>query len=108
MKKNFPKKVNDTSKNISITGSVADERGNGISSASVTIKGTNIGTVCDSAGNFNLNYKSDGQVNIIISAVGFRNVEKVINNSDHQSINLKLHSHILGEVVVVGVVPRKK
>ncbi len=61
-----------------ISGKVKDDKSAPIHGASVVLKGTNMGTITDSNGNFQLKVPSnDGSVSI--SFVGYKTEELVIN-----------------------------
>ena len=86
-----------------ISGRVMDEKGYGIPFASVTIKGTNIGTSCDSTGFFELSTKTNEQkVIVIVSSVGYSAIEKKISMAKESSIEviLQRYTALSGEVVV--------
>ncbi len=103
------KSVKETIKNIQ--GKVTDENGEGISYASVFIKGTTIGTATDTTGNFSLSYKgNDDSVELMSSCVGFKSTETMINLSEMQQavcIFLKTMD-TLGEVVIVSNIGEAK
>jgi hypothetical protein len=86
-----------------IPGRVTDEKGVGISFASVYIKGTNTGTSCDSTGFFELTTKTDEQkIILIVSSVGYSVIEKQINTLKDSSTEIILQAHTVlsGDVVV--------
>lgn len=87
-------------KDLRITGKVTNEGGEGVASASVTIKGTSQGTVTDLNGNFALTVPENAV--LVISAIGYEDVEVNVNNQ--QVINVKLQQTTLkmDEVVVIG------
>ena len=53
-----------------ITGSVSDDKNNPVASASVTVKGTTIGTAADSLGNFSLTVPSNAKT-LVVASVGY-------------------------------------
>jgi len=86
-----------------ISGRVMDEKGYGIPFASVTMKGTNIGTSCDSTGFFELTTKKNEQkIIVIVSSVGYSAIEKQISTAEKNSIEIILQTYtaLSGEVVV--------
>jgi len=88
-----------------IKGRVIDEKGQGISYASVIISGTQEGTACDSIGNFVLRIKNfDELITINASSVGFENSSITVslkNNSSRDNIIIVLPSaHSLEELVL--------
>jgi TonB-dependent starch-binding outer membrane protein SusC len=88
-----------------VTGKINDEKGDGIPSASVLIKGTNQGTVTDIDGNFSLSVPDNST--LIISSVGFTTQEVAVGKESTITIALKEGS-TLGELVVVGYGTQKK
>ncbi|MCO5292215.1 MAG: TonB-dependent receptor [Chitinophagaceae bacterium] len=89
-----------------LKGTVRDKNNNPISGASVTIKGTNIGTVTNDDGTFTLN-ASVGQT-IVVSHTGMQEYEVLISNTRSLSINLTSLEGGLDEVVVIGYGTVKK
>lgn len=76
-----------------ISGKVIDESGNGVSYASVVIKGTANGVACDSAGNFYLRIpKIVSKLTLITSCIGFKSGETVINPSSLRSLEIVLNT----------------
>ncbi|MFT3932669.1 MAG: SusC/RagA family TonB-linked outer membrane protein [Chitinophagaceae bacterium] len=82
-----------------ITGKVADDKGNPLPNASVQVKGTNTGTVSLTDGSFSL--KITKGTALVVSVLGFET--KTIPISDHVSVSLKSDPNALSEVVVTGV-----
>jgi len=100
LKKEFAGK---SSRNVN--GKIVDETGSAIPYASVYIKGTSIGTSCDSTGNFSLGCHETGDSIILqFSSVGFKMVESVILlNSDNEHVLITLYKQdVLQEVVVMS------
>lgn len=89
----------------SVTGTVTDERtGEGLIGASLLIKGTTSGTVTDLDGNFSLTITSSGEVELVVSSIGY--LTKTIKVSPNQSeLNIQLNQDAtnLEEVVVTGL-----
>ncbi len=86
--------------NRTITGRVTDNQGNGIPAASVTVKGTTIGTATASDGTFSISVPPNGRV-LVITSVGFQAQEITIGTQT--SINVSLASGtdpIMDEVIV--------
>jgi len=83
-----------------VTGKVTDSRdGSPVSGASVTAKGTNIGTSTAADGTFRLNVPSTATT-LVISSVGFSTIEMAI--SDNMNISMTGSGSNLNEVVVTG------
>lgn len=92
----------------SITGQVTDSAGDPIPGATVMVKGTTSGTITNIDGNYEL--KADGleQGTLVISFIGMKSQEVLVNG--RSQINIPLVSDILeiNEVVVVGYGTQQK
>lgn len=91
-----------------ITGTVVDaESQDPLLGVSVLVKGTSTGTVTDFDGNFTLNVPDNGEAVLVLSYVGFDQMEKTINVSGSMDLGTVLMRSTavgLGEVVVLGLV----
>ncbi len=102
----LPTKAEQTVQSIQQTGVlkglVSDKSGEPVIGATIKIKGTtNIGTVTDFNGNFELNnVPTNGTV--IISYIGYRTKEVTYKSGQTLSIVIEEDSETLQEVVVVG------
>ena len=86
---------------ITITGKITDENGLPIPSASVCIKGTKVGTLADSIGNFSIRI-SEQKVALLITAVGFNGTEIQVDGRDSVSaVLVSMNPMLMGEIVVV-------
>lgn len=92
-----------------ISGTVTDNEGMPLPGASITIKGTNIGTTTDFDGNFILTIKDDATT-LIVSYIGFGTQEIPINNQKVFNVKLFSEASSLDEVVVtaLGISREKK
>lgn len=90
-----------------VKGKVVDESGNPISSASVQVKGTNIGTKTENDGSFELTGVSNNAT-LQISSVGYTTKDIVIQGNDFLTITLDPSSTDLEAVVVVGFGTQRK
>jgi len=86
--------------NLSITGTVLDEKGEAVIGASVSVKGTTTGTITDLDGKFALNVKPNDVLNIKFMGYEEQNVK--VDGKNNFRIVLKEDSKLLNEVVVVG------
>lgn len=77
-----------------------------VAGASVTIKGTNRGTRTDNNGVFTIDAANG--TTIVISAVGYTTIERVVGTDDFSNIELQVAESDLNEVVVVGYGTKKK
>ena len=92
---------------ISISGKVTDESGEGLPGVSVLVKGTTSGTVTDASGGYTLNVPDNSSV-LVFSYVGFLTQEIAVGNRTSVNIVLKQDLKTLEEVVVVGYGTVKK
>lgn len=86
---------------IDIKGVVKDEEGNPLSGASVTLKGSAKGTHTDNEGRFHLQLAEAKGV-LLISYVGYRDVEISVGNTEPLTIVLKKAENSGEDVVVIG------
>lgn len=89
-----------------ISGTVTDQTGETIISASVMVKGTTIGTVTDFDGNYVLDVPDDAKV-LVFSYIGLQ-TEEVNITGNVINVVLKENSEVLEEVVVTGYGTTKK
>src|SRR5918993_2192336 len=91
-----------------ISGRITDAQGIGVPNASVTIKGTNVGTVTNAEGNFSLSVPNNARA-LVVSSVGFQNQEYALNaNSSNIAISLGSAEKSLDEIVVTGYSRERK
>jgi Ca-activated chloride channel homolog len=89
---------------IKIAGRVTDEQGVPLSGVTVLVKGTNIGTVTDSLGNFLITV-TDKKATLIVTTVNFETKEVRIGKQASLVVQLKPAMQQLSEVVVTSVSP---
>ena len=89
-----------------ISGTVKDQTGETIISASVVVKGTSIGTVTDFDGNYTLEVPDDAK-ELVFSYIGMKTQEVAISG-DVLNVVLSENSEVLEEVVVTGYGTTKK
>ena len=89
-----------------ISGTVTDQTGETIISASVIVKGTTIGTVTDFDGNYQIDVPDDATT-LVFSYVGLETQEVAITGSTINVV-LKDNTEVLEEVVVTGYGTTKK
>ena len=91
-----------------VTGKVTDSKdGSPIANASVTIKGTNLGTTTDANGSFRLAVPDNNAV-LVISSVGFSETEVAVGAQSDLSVTMISTQGTLNEVVVVGYGTQRK
>ena len=91
---------------IIVKGKIVDEKGLSIPGATILIKGTSKSNISDLEGDYEINAPTDGS--LIISYVGYKTVEEMINGRTKIDFKLVLSSQDLQEVVVVGYGTQKK
>src|SRR5215831_7858363 len=84
-----------------VSGTVTDDKGAPIQGATVTAKGTKIGTSTAADGKFTLSVPT-GATTLVISSVGFSNQDVAIANQTSFAISLTASQANLNEVVVIG------
>ena len=97
--------ININNDNASIEGHVFDANTKeSISHASITIKGTTIGTISDNEGNFIIRKLKPGNYTLLVSCMGYQKVKYEItvsnNKTAHAHIELKETKVMIDEVVV--------
>ncbi|WP_195654887.1 energy transducer TonB [Bacteroides sp. 1001136B_160425_E2] len=92
--------------NNMIKGRVTDEKGEPLIGASVTYKGTNIGTITNMNGEFSL-VKKDDKKRLTAEYIGYDPVEIRVDTSRTMLIAMNENKQALNEVVVVGYGTKK-
>ena len=90
-----------------ITGRVIDDKGSPLPNVSVTIRGSNQGTVTGPDGTYSLNVPAQGKV-LVFSAVDMSTREVTIGNQSSVDVALAAVDKSLQEVVVIGYGTQKK
>jgi len=90
-----------------VKGKVVDEANEPLIGVTVVAKGTNIGTVTDVDGNYQLNIDSAKDVDLIANYIGYETIE-IPKAKNDQVIAMKESQQTLDEVVVVGYGTQKK
>lgn len=90
-----------------IQGKVIDDKGLAVPFATVLIKGSPNGTICDKNGIFKMSVKDQRNIILVANAVGFTGSE--IHVSESKDVTIVLGGTVmgLGEVLVAGYVRRK-
>ncbi len=92
----------------SISGKVTDDKGIGIANASVSIKGTTIGTITSANGSFTLSVPSTAR-SLVVSYIGMGEKEISLTTSNTYAVSLSATSkNDLQEIVVVGYGTQKR
>ena len=86
-----------------VNGTVTAEEGSGgFAGTTVVVKGTTIGTVTDSKGEYSINVPASGTT-LIFSAVGMATVEEVIGGRSAIDVKLKSDTKQLSEIIVTAL-----
>src|SRR5687767_4615929 len=84
-----------------VTGRVTDAQNNGIPNASVTVKGSPLGTTTNVNGSFTLTVPSNART-LVVSGVGFTTQEVAVGTESTINVSLAQETQILEQVVVTG------
>ncbi|RRB02412.1 TonB-dependent receptor [Larkinella rosea] len=90
-----------------VSGTVKDEKGDGLPGVTVLIKGSTRGTTTDASGRYSLSVP-DGSTTLIFSFVGYVAQEVMVGNQSTISLSLVPENKALAEVVVVGYGTQKR
>lgn len=85
-----------------IKGKVVDNTGEPLPGASITIKGTNVGSITDIDGNFQFNVTSNSKTTIVVSFVGMESKELVVIPDKFVQVVLSQETYLLNELIVTG------
>ncbi|WP_020598691.1 TonB-dependent receptor [Spirosoma panaciterrae] len=92
---------------LTVTGTVTDEKGEGLPGVSVLVKGTQRGTSTNTEGKYQIVVPDESAV-LVFSFVGFQTQELTVEKRSRIDITLKTDNKNLDEVVVVGYGTVKK
>lgn len=84
-----------------ISGRVTNASGKGLEAATVTVKGSSIGTATAADGSFSLNIPASART-LIVSAVGYTSQELAIGGQTSFNVTLQASAIDLNEIVLVG------
>ena len=93
--------------NFKVTGKVTDETGKPVPGATVLVKGTTMGTVTAANGSYSLMAPS-GTSSLVITSVGFADLEVAINGKSEVNIAIVNTASALQDVVVIGYATVKR
>ncbi len=89
-----------SAQNVTVSGTVTDERNEPAIAASVLVSGTNNGTVTDASGRYSISVKK-GQI-LIFSYLGYKEQQVLVVNQTSVDVKLEPDTNLLDELVVVG------
>jgi TonB-dependent starch-binding outer membrane protein SusC len=91
---------------IRVSGHVTNENGQPVPKASIVVRGTATGVTSDDNGDFQITAPSNAV--LVISSVGYSNLEMPVNNRQTLTVTLTSLSGSMNEVVVVGYGTQRK
>ena len=97
----------ETVKSVTITGKVTDKQGNTLPGVTILLKGTQLGTVTDSEGNYKLTVPEMQNPVLVFSFVGMKTTEAKFMGKVPFHIVLEEDATEMEEVVVTGIFERK-
>ena len=94
-------------KDVTITGTVKDEKGNPLAGVSVVVVGQASGVSTDNSGNFSISVPPSAELRF--SYIGYKTVTVKVGDQTHLDITLNPETSSLNEVVVtaLGISGRK-
>lgn len=92
--------------NISVKGRITNESGQGVSGASILVKGSNSGTSADENGNFEISATANST--LVVSAINFTPQEVKVNNRPIVNVSLVSLEKSESEVIIVGYGTQRK
>lgn len=92
--------------NITVKGRVLDDKSQPVSQASVSVKGTTIGTTTNDNGEYQISVPSNGT--LVISSIRYQTKEVSVNGQATHDISMTTSTNDLEQVVVVGYGTQKK
>jgi uncharacterized cupredoxin-like copper-binding protein len=95
----LPRQVFAQKPQVTVTGTVVNEKNESIPGATVAVKGTTTGTITSTDGTFNVKAASDAVLSI--SFIGFKTVEVPVNGKTNLKITLQEDNKLMDEVVRV-------
>ncbi|GAA0878214.1 TonB-dependent receptor [Algoriphagus jejuensis] len=87
---------------VTVTGKVTDENGNGFPGVNILVKGTSTGAVTNTNGDFSIN-APDGNATLVFSFVGYISQEVTVQNRSVVNVMMEVDESNLEEVVVTAL-----
>jgi len=88
---------------ISLRGKIMDEKGNALPGATIAVKGTYLGTVSNSHGEYLFQNLKKGDYQFVVSFIGFEKKEKDLKLTESQALNFELNpTAIMADEVIVA------
>jgi TonB-linked SusC/RagA family outer membrane protein len=92
--------------NLTVTGTVLNEKNETVPGATILVKGTQSGIITSSEGKFSLKVPSNAI--LTVSFIGFKTIDVPVNGKTDLKIRIKEDNQLVDEVVVVGYGAQKK
>lgn len=92
---------------VDVSGIITDETGKGLEGVSVTLKGSQAGTITNASGYFSIQIPEPGAV-LVISYIGYKSVETAVTKSGVLNFSLTPKELSVEEVIVVGYGTQKR
>ncbi|MEK6479398.1 TonB-dependent receptor [Catalinimonas sp. 4WD22] len=106
--KGEPATVTEEVAAITVSGTVTSQvEGEGLPGVNVMVKGSNIGTITDIDGNYNLNVPNNDDI-LVFSSIGYTTQEVPVNGRTSIDVAMAEDVQSLEEIVVVGYGTAKK
>jgi Fe(3+) dicitrate transport protein len=79
---------------FTVSGNVKNTTGNGVANASVFLKNTSYLVTCDPAGNYSLEHIKPGNYTLVVTAVGFKSVNRQLKITRNLTENITLDQSV--------------
>lgn len=97
--------ANTIAQTMKVSGKITDVKGEELIGVSISIKGTNKGTVSDIDGNYSLNVNKNNT--LIFALIGFKSKEITVTKSEIINVTLEENNQQLNEIVITGCPQRQ-
>ncbi|PKQ65929.1 hypothetical protein BZG02_00615 [Labilibaculum filiforme] len=89
---------------LTLTGKVTDKAGKALPGATIAVKGTYLGTVANSNGDYKFQNLKEGDYSFVVSFLGYQSAQKEVklNKSEQIDFTLEASAILAGEVLVAA------
>jgi TonB-linked SusC/RagA family outer membrane protein len=94
-------------RSVPITGRIMDSKGVPLEGVSITVKGSNKGTLTDQNGNFKIQVDNESAV-LVFSLIGYQTTEMPVAGRSDFQLSMTAQTTSLNDVIVVGYGTQKK
>ena len=98
---------NQLPNSIAISGIVFDSEGETLPGVNISVKGSQIGTISDADGKFNINITKNEDI-LIFSYIGYAIQEVLVGTQRQLTVTMREDTHQMEEVVVIGYGQQKR